>query len=986
MFGQSLLSAFGIACTTDTDQLFNPTSTQINSTATYQLNNATTSIPSNTYPGTASNITYAAGKFGNAAVFNGSSSYILASAFMPTGSAARSVSAWVKTTVSNTNMTILMYGSGGTNNYFIFRILNGKLGIAFYANDHDFTATGLTDGNWHHAVATYDGSSAKVYLDGSLIGTGSAGAVSTNSNNVAIGGYSNGVDALFNGSIDQVRIFNTALSQAAVTALYNETTTTAQNAYITEEVYNGIAYYKMSDATDQLGNYNGTATNVNFNTEGKFGFAGAFNGSSSYISASIPFLNARVTSAVSLWIKYTDTGAYRSVFNDYSNNANFNHNIIVNQPSTGNLRFFSAYGGNTGYKIIESSGLTLNDGNWHHIVSTVDLSTNTLTGYVDGVSVGNVTVSTNAWTGTTQNLQIGRQEAGAYFNGSIDQIRIYNSALSAADVSKLYKEIECEPVAINALDHFNTVLYTGNSSTQNITGVGFEPNLVWIKRRNTTEDHALFDSVRGALKMISSNLTTAEYTTAAPYEALSSFDSDGFTTGDNGATNRSPNNYVAWNWKAPLANLSSGFNGSSSYISTGQINFGANNISVSLWVHPNSSQNAYANIIDYNHSSSGGWTIQQDNTSTNSYKVSVYNGSSYNATSAFSLTANQWNHVVFTVTSAGAYNVYVDNGTPITGTGLTGLSTSTNNNLNIGRWYTGTSRYWGGKLDQVRIFNTALSASEVSDLYAEPAASNNTLNYPAGAGCIAAYPLQTDAVDLSGNYNGASSNVTFGQPGYLTQNTEGTTTSTVAANQEAGFSIVKYTGTGSNASFGHGLSSLPELVIVKRTNATEDWFVLYDTTNTPPNYMKLNTTSAGGTSSGVFPSPATSTVVNVGNDTSTNSSGSTYIAYCFKSIPGYSKIGSYIGTGATGNIQYVGFEPSFVMVKATSTSEPWFILDNKRDPNNPRDNRLMPDSSAAESTGSVHTMNFNSNNFTLNGTVGNGTNGNGQTYIYLAIA
>jgi len=97
---------------------------------------------------------------------------------------------------------------------------------------------------------------------------------------------------------------------------------------------------------------------------------------------------------------------------------------------------------------------------------------------------------------------------------------------------------------------FNTVTYTGNSSTQSITGVGFQPDLVWIKRRNTTEDHALFDSVRGALKMISSNLTAAEYTTAAPYEAVSSFDSDGFTTGDNGATNRSPNDYVAWNFKA----------------------------------------------------------------------------------------------------------------------------------------------------------------------------------------------------------------------------------------------------------------------------------------------------------------------------------------------------------------------------------------------------------------------------------------------------
>ena len=189
--------------------------------ASYNLNNNVNDI-GNTYNGVNSNVTFnASGKFGAAAVFNGSSSYVLASSFMPTGSNPRSASAWVKTTISNANMTILFSGSGSNNNAFIFRVINGKLGVAFYANDHDFTATGLTDGNWHHVVATYDGSVAKVYLDGNLIGTGSAGAVSTNSGNFAIGAYNNGVDALFNGSIDQVRIFNDSLTSDEVTQLYN---------------------------------------------------------------------------------------------------------------------------------------------------------------------------------------------------------------------------------------------------------------------------------------------------------------------------------------------------------------------------------------------------------------------------------------------------------------------------------------------------------------------------------------------------------------------------------------------------------------------------------------------------------------------------------------------------------------------------------------------------------------------------------------------
>ena len=211
-------------------------------------------------------------------------------------------------------------------------------------------------------------------------------------------------------------------------------------------------------------------------------------------------------------------------------------------------------------------------------------------------------------------------------------------------------------------------------------------------------------------------------------------------------------------------NYGAGFNGSSSYIDAGNINLGTNNVSVSLWVHPNSSQVAYANIIDYDHSSAGGWTIQQDNTSTNSYKVTVYDGSSYNISSAFSLTANQWNHVVFTVTSAGAYSIYVNNGTPTTGTGLTGLSSSTNNTLNIGRWKSGTSRYWGGDIDQVRIFSKALSSDEVSTLYAETACvytcTTDTVNYPTGTTPVAYYKLDNSAEDETTNANDGTWNGT----------------------------------------------------------------------------------------------------------------------------------------------------------------------------------------------------------------------------------
>ena len=97
-------------------------------------------------------------------------------------------------------------------------------------------------------------------------------------------------------------------------------------------------------------------------------------------------------------------------------------------------------------------------------------------------------------------------------------------------------------------EFFNTVLYTGNESTQSITGVGFRPDWLWIKQRSTEAQHHVFnDSNRGVAQHIYSNLTNAEATASA---SVSSFDSDGWSMGANLQINRSSRTYVAWNWKA----------------------------------------------------------------------------------------------------------------------------------------------------------------------------------------------------------------------------------------------------------------------------------------------------------------------------------------------------------------------------------------------------------------------------------------------------
>jgi hypothetical protein len=325
-------------------------------------------------------------------------------------------------------------------------------------------------------------------------------------------------------------------------------------------------------------------------------------------------------------------------------------------------------------------------------------------------------------------------------------------------------------------EHFNTVLWTGNGSTNAITGVGFQPDLVWGKDRTGTDNHHVFDILRGTNQRIIPNQTAAENTES---NCLDSFDTDGFTLGSNTGLNNSSDAHVAWNWKA----------------------------------------------------------------------------------------------------------------------------------------------------------------------------------------------------------NGSGSS-----------NTDGSITSTVSANTDAGFSIVSFTGTNANgATIGHGLSSAPEMVIVKTRSASgENWRVYHSgiASDAATDYINLNTTAAAADLVNIWNDTApTSSVFSVGQDGGVNANGTTYIAYCFHSVDSYSKCGSYVGNGnADGTFVYTGFRPAFLLVKQSSASgERWFMYDNKRDTYNYVDARLAADASNAESTGATQALDFVSNGFKARYNQG-AFNTSGATYIYIAFA
>ena len=324
----------------------------------------------------------------------------------------------------------------------------------------------------------------------------------------------------------------------------------------------------------------------------------------------------------------------------------------------------------------------------------------------------------------------------------------------------------------NPTSFFNTVLYTGNASTNAITGVGFQPDWVWLKRRDGTGNHNLYDAVRGATKYLESSSTAQDQTQSA---GLTAFDSDGFTLGSNTNMNGSSNSYVSWNWSA----------------GTGQ-------------------------------------------------------GSS---------------------------------------------------------------------------------------------------------------------------------------------NTDGTINTTyTSVNTTAGFSISKFTGTGSAATVGHGLGAVPKMYMVKNITTNSLQWRVYHASLGATKHLALEATQAEGTASSVFNNTEpTSTVFSIGTDNGSNKSGDSHVAYCFAEVKGYSKFGSYTGSGnADGAFIYTGFKPAFVLLKVSSTTNNWNMFDDKRPGFNEIDQRLFPNLSDAEQDGTA-AVDFLSNGFKFRNTNDN-YNASSETYIYMAFA
>ena len=445
-----------------------------------------------------------------------------------------------------------------------------------------------------------------------------------------------------------------------------------------------------------------------------------------------------------------------------------------------------------------------------------------------------------------------------------------------------------DPTILLPNQHFNTLLYTGNDSNdRDITGVGFQPDWLWIKNRQGPDWHMLQDAVRGANKTLFSNRTEGEDTDNTNGH-VNSFLADGFnvTAGNSGNVNENNENYVAWNW-----------NGGDTDGKT--------------------------------------YTVTVVSDSGNKYRFDGF------GTSAVTLDLAEGGTYIFNYPSAHPLK----------------FSTTADGTHGGGSEYT-----------------TGVTHNSSTQVTIVVAASAPQLYYYCSI--------------HSGMGGAVNTNSTLGSSNFA-----GSVQSTAKVNASAGFSIVSYTGTGANATVGHGLGVTPQAFILKGRNFGDHWRVYHQGVGTSVSdsnrkALKLNETGTYQTSTSYWNDTSpTSTTVSLGTDQSINKNTGTFVMYCFSEVAGYSKFGSYNGNGnANGTFVYTGFRPAWIMIKNIVTGHNWQMYDSIRSTLNPALVTLYANRDLDEENNtSVTPFDILSNGFKIRSTW-NDTNQSGSNFIYFAFA
>jgi len=844
-----------------------------------------------------------AGRYGNAMTFDGVNDYVnISSSASLNIMNTITVEAWYYRK-SNTQDSAIAY-KGGAYGFFDELAGGGALKfVLFIGGQQSYTFTQPSLNNWHHIVGTYNGSVVNVYVDGIVVNTtNKAGTITTTSNNLQIGTLSNA--AYFNGSIDEVRIYNRSLTANEIYELYasnlmkfNQTQwyLTVNQSGPTGKIFTGTYTYSAS-AKDTAGNENRTevrtidinnnpqinftyptpenatsTTNIsvlinvsisesnlnevkwnwngtnytiynnslimiyNFenkselgenstyfvdvskyanngfclgtncpklNTSGRYGNAMTFDGVDDSISAgNASYLNPTNAISVQAWIKPnsligTDWGS--AIVTKYG--GNYQGYILDLEASSGGSPKFVVCSPSSCYQAIGSfTSISINS--WNHLVGVWN-GTNVLI-YVNGVLKN--TVSAPALTNdANQPLTIGKESwyAGGYFNGTIDEVRIYNYSLSNLEVYELYAS---NLMKFNQTQWYLQVNQSGptgkivtgtypysasvkdSAGNENMTEVrtitiNNNPSINFTNPTPTNQTSTTNTSININFSISDSNLNELKFNWNGINYTLYN-DSLVFMMnfenkselGENSTyfvdVSKYANNGFCLGTNCPKLNTTAGrygnamtFDGVNDLINgTNSQTLRPNYVTISAWAKTGDSKSTQF-IAGYGNTGYIGYWLGADSIA--GFTFSAGNGTSMIQLanpSNYNYRDNVWHHVIGTY-NGSAVSIYVDG--ILKNQNLTAVSSSINytgmTQFLIGNIETvNPARYWNGSIDEVRIYNRSLSSDEVYELYVSNLMKYNTTQWylqvnqsnSTGKFLSGTYTYSASVKDIAGNEN-----------------------------------------------------------------------------------------------------------------------------------------------------------------------------------------------------------------------------------------
>jgi hypothetical protein len=748
--------------------------------------------------------------------------------------------------------------------------------------------------------------------------------------------------------------------------------------------------------------------------EGKIGTAADFNGSSSKIDFSsyqVPTTNV----SFSFWFRSNNTPSSAATAEVLYNHFNGAQSYGVQIGSTTIGSYALGAGGSPDYLTYSMSADTL----WHHVVVTMG-STNGHVLYIDGSPVATDAALTSYYGGGTGTNNIGSSGSSKWFDGQIDQFRIFEKELSSSEVTTLYGENNASlfksttdifddgsGVALyefeeGAKDTGGTNGYIGaagvfNGSSSKIVVSGFaQPTSdlsvsMWVK----------FNSISSAQKEFfdwvgNSSVPTIRLNTYTSNDLRFSMGGSRYISADSLSITTGVWYHIAFSIDRSANAATLYFNGSA--LGSTVTPSGSSSDTEGLFIGCNLDENRFSDcIIDQvrifsKAISSSEVTTLYGETSASATKstTDIFDDSSGIALYELEGNANDTGDTY----NGTATNVsYAYDGTP---TNVSFVGTSFQPDLVwVKRRDSGIGNTRHLIFDSIRGVGKRISSESADQEY--------TVTQE-----VISFDNNGFTLGSNGSANGSGGSLVawcWKAGGTAVSNTDGTITSQVSANQDAGFSIVEYTKSGTSGTMGHGLTSTPELIIEKRTDGTAYWNVRIEgiTANNQTIYLNQTTEVSTHPSLNLWTTPTTSVF---GYD-SANATAGDYIAYCFHSVDGYQRIGSYSGSGVAGKRVYTtddgtssgtgGFKPRFVMIKSTNIGNDytsWVMHDSLRniESTDRVTNPLYANRNYQEglrgngsSSSGVLDLTFNDDGFTIEVNDAE-RNANGYNYIYLAIA